>query len=80
MGNYLSNYIFPGDFNMIGIFLTGRVKLHSLNLSGVDYYFSICIDSTIVSNDDASYCFYLCKIKRLELWKWVSDELSQEII
>tara|TARA_R110000737_G_C14612971_1_gene491316 strand:- start:111 stop:884 length:774 start_codon:yes stop_codon:yes gene_type:complete len=68
---FLSDYIFPRNFSKIGIFLTDRVQYHDFNISGVDYYFSRSIDSTIVSNEDGSYCFVYAKFLKFILFGFI---------
>jgi hypothetical protein len=82
--NFLKDYSFPRNYFKINIFLTDNVMYHDLNLTGVDYYFSRSIDSTIVSNKDASYCFVYAKFLKFIIFAFIDgykeDELKSTLI
>jgi len=74
---FLKDFEFPRNYCKINIFLTDRVMYHDFNLSGVDYYFSRAIDSTIVSNDDGSYCFVYAKFLKFIIFGFI-DGFNEE--
>lgn len=72
--NFLRNYIYPSTFDRIHIFLTDRIMYHDFNIKGMDYYMSRCIDATIVSNPDGSYCFVYAKFLKFVLFAYIKGD------
>lgn len=77
--NFLRDFKFPRNSNKINIFLTDRVMYHDFNIAGVDYYFSRTIDSTIVSNDDATYCFVYAKFLKFIIFGFIDGFKEHEL-
>ncbi|ASV32346.1 MULTISPECIES: hypothetical protein [Flavobacteriaceae] len=70
---YLRTDTIPGKFHNVNLFLTDRIKSHSTDLKGVDFYFTRALDGTIVSGPSKEYVIVYGKFNRFVFWSVIKS-------
>jgi hypothetical protein len=65
---FLKNGKYPLNYDRLYLFFTDRIKSHTIEEPGVDYYFSRALDSTIVYNDSGTFLAVYGKFARFVFW------------
>lgn len=78
--NYLKTDKIPNRFHNINLLFTDRVKSHTTELTGVDYYTTRAMDATIVDNQNHTFILVYAKFNRFIFWSVVkSPEYQDEL-
>ena len=77
---FLRKDILPKRFHNVNLFLTDRIKSHSTDLKGVDFYFTRALDGTIVTGPDEKHLILYGKFNRFIFWSVIkSPEYLDEL-
>lgn len=72
--NFLSNFVYPVNYNDINFFLTDRIESHNTDGFNVNLYFTRIVDATIVSNEKRTHVAVYVKFLRFVLWSVVKGD------
>lgn len=79
---FLDKEIIPTKYHNANLVFTDRIKSHTTDLKGVDFYFTRMMDATIVSSPDKTLLFLYGKFNRFIFWSVIkspkyNDELYE---
>lgn len=78
--NFLANGKIPKKYHNVNLLLTDRIISHTMDLKGVDFYFTRAMDGTIVDNPNHTFVIMYGKFNRFVFWSVIkSPEYSDEL-
>jgi len=78
--NFLANGKIPKNYHNVNLLLTDRIISHTMDLKGVDFYFTRAMDGTIVDNQNHTFAIMYGKFNRFVFWSVIkSPEYNDEL-
>lgn len=71
--NFLKNGKIPNKYHNVNLLFTDRVKSHTTDLTGVDFYITRALDGTIVDNPNHTFIIMYGKFNRFVFWSVIKS-------